>query len=50
MCVGNGEGSPEGYTHFGCALTFSNGETDDVVVHLLPGDELFFKSSLGPSG
>jgi len=31
--------------HFHCLLTFSNGESDDVLVHVLPGD-LFFKSSV----
>jgi hypothetical protein len=48
-CIGDGEGSIQGFTHFRCAITFANGEVDDVVVHLLPGDELFFKSSLGDS-
>ena len=44
-CTGEGEEASEGYTHFRCALTFANGTFDDVIVHLLPGDELFFKSS-----
>ncbi len=30
--------------HFHCLLTFNDGESDEVLVHVLP-DELFFKSS-----
>jgi hypothetical protein len=40
---GNGT---EPNTHYVCDLTFTNGSTDNVVVHILP-DELTFKSSAG---
>jgi hypothetical protein len=44
-CTGKGKGAAGGHTHFACRLIFENGERDDVVVHLLEGDELFFKAS-----
>ena len=46
-CVGQGEATPAGYTHFSCRLVFDDGSSDEVVVHLLERDELFFKSSVG---
>lgn len=47
-CTGQGdEVSPGSHTHFDCLVGFTDGATDDVVVHLLPGDELFFVSSQG---
>jgi hypothetical protein len=48
-CAGEGEAAAQGYTHFRCRLVFENGETDEAVVHLLEGDELFFKSSFDPA-
>jgi hypothetical protein len=47
-CTSQGETSGRGYTHFACRLVFGDGSTDEVVVHLLEGDELFFKSAVGP--
>lgn len=41
----DGHGS-EPNTHYVCDLTFSNGSTDNVVVHVLP-NELMFRSSEG---
>ena len=46
-CAGQGEATSAGYTHFSCRLVFDSGESDEVVVHLLERDELFFKSSVG---
>ena len=46
-CAGQGEATATGYTHFSCRLIFDDGTSDEVVVHLLEGDELFFKSSVG---
>lgn len=46
-CTGQGQPVPGGFTHFDCLLAFADGTTDDVVVHLLPNDELFFISSRG---
>lgn len=46
-CAGEGEATAGGYTHFRCSLTFANGTSDEVIVHVLEGDELFFKSALG---
>ncbi len=48
-CRGDGEASPGGFTHFTCHLAFANGESDEVLVHVLEGDELLFKSALGGS-
>ena len=45
-CGGDGEVVDGGYTHFSCRLLFADGEAEEVVVHLLGGDELFFKSPL----
>jgi hypothetical protein len=45
-CTGKGEGGGGGYTHFACRLVFENGDAEEVVVHLLEGDELFFKASV----
>jgi hypothetical protein len=45
-CTGEGKGTARGYTHFACRLILENGDRDDVVVHLLDNDELFFKASL----
>jgi hypothetical protein len=45
-----GEGEPDvggGYTHFDCSLAFDDGTGDEVVVHLLENDELFFKTAAG---
>lgn len=44
-CAGEGEPAAGAYTHFRCRLVFDDGGTDEVVVHLLERDELFFKSS-----
>lgn len=44
-CTGKGEPVPGGYTHFDCLIVFADGNTDDVVVHLLPEGELFFISA-----
>jgi hypothetical protein len=44
-CAGEGEPAARAYTHFRCRLVFDDGSTDEVVVHLLERDELFFKSS-----
>jgi hypothetical protein len=44
-CTGDGEPVGGGYTHFDCSLAYDDGTGDEVLVHLLPGDELFFKSS-----
>jgi hypothetical protein len=44
-CAGQGEAVAGGYTHFSCRIVFENGGTDEVVVHLLERDELFFKSA-----
>lgn len=44
-CTGDGEPVDGGYTHFDCSLAYDDGTGDEVLVHLLPGDELFFKSS-----
>lgn len=46
-CAGAGEATSAGYTHFTCRLVFDDGASDEVVVHLLARDELFFKSSVG---
>lgn len=46
-CTGAGEPVDGGFTHFDCSLAFDDGTGDEVVVHLLPGDELFFKSATG---
>jgi hypothetical protein len=45
-CAGKGKTAAGGYTHFACRLVLQNGDTEDVVVHLLQGDELFFKASI----
>jgi hypothetical protein len=45
-CTGKGEAAAGGHTHFACRLIYENGARDDVVVHLLEGDELFFKASV----
>lgn len=45
-CTGEGEAVPGGYTHFDCALVFDDGSNDEVIVHLLADDEIFFVSSL----
>jgi hypothetical protein len=49
-CTGRGEVERSGHTHFECRLVFGDGSTDEVVVHLLEGDELFFKSSVDAAG
>jgi hypothetical protein len=49
-CAGQGEAVSGGYTHFTCQLAFDDGRTDEVLVHLLPGDELVFKSTLETTG
>jgi hypothetical protein len=46
-CAGRGAATATGYTHFICRLVFDDGTSDEVVVHLLERDELFFKSSVG---
>jgi hypothetical protein len=46
-CVGQGEATAAGFTHFTCRLVFDDGAREEVVVHLLERDELFFKSSVG---
>ena len=45
VCNGQGEPVPGGYTHFDCALIFADGTSDQVVVHLLANDEIFFVSA-----
>jgi hypothetical protein len=45
-CRGKGDGAAGGHTHFGCRLVFEDGDTEEVVVHLLEGDELFFRASV----
>lgn len=47
ICTGDGEPVAGGFTHFACQLAFDDGTGDEVVVHLLPNDELFFKSTAG---
>lgn len=46
-CAGEGTAVAGGSTHFKCQLTFVDGTNDEVIVHLLPNDELLFKSSGG---
>jgi hypothetical protein len=46
VCTGDGEAAPGGYTHFTCALVFADGTNDEVTVHLLADDELFFVSAV----
>jgi len=46
-CTGEGEAAPAGYTHFRCDLAFADGTSDEVIVHLLVGDQLFFMSTQG---
>ena len=46
-CAGQGDATAAAYTHFSCRLVFDDGTSDEVVVHLLEGDEIFFKSSVG---
>jgi hypothetical protein len=46
ICAGKGEAAAAEDTHFRCRLVFDDGDTDEVVVHLLDGDELFFTSSV----
>ena len=48
-CRGDGEALTGGFTHFTCQLAFANGDSDEVLVHVLEGDELLFKSALGGS-
>lgn len=48
-CSGEGEPVDAGYTHFDCSLIFADGSGDEVVVHLLEDDELFFVSAEGTS-
>jgi hypothetical protein len=47
VCNGEGEPSVGGYTHFRCELAFADGTSDEVIVHLLAGDQLFFMSAQG---
>ena len=49
-CAGQGETVPGGFTHFTCQLTYDGGKTDEVLVHLLPGGELTFRSTLDTAG
>jgi hypothetical protein len=46
-CTAEGEATAGGYTHFRCNLTFADGMSDQVIVHLLAGNQLFFKSAGG---
>ena len=46
ICTGEGEATPGGHTHFMCQLVLDDGNGDEVVVHLLAGDQLFFKSAV----
>jgi hypothetical protein len=46
ICTGSGEPVAGGFTHFDCQLAFDDGTGDEVLVHLLPNDEIFFKSAL----
>jgi hypothetical protein len=44
-CAGGEDGNDSGtsFTHFRCPLTFAGGETDEVVIHVMP-DGLEFRS------
>jgi hypothetical protein len=45
-CTGDGEAadvSPNMYTHFKCQVAFGDGTSGEVLVHILVGDELYFK-------
>jgi hypothetical protein len=44
-CAGDGEASGGGYTHFRCNVSYASGEADEVILHVLTGDELFFRST-----
>ena len=48
--AGTGVAPPGGYTHFDCMLVFDDGTSDEVVVHLLANDEIFFVSAEGSAG
>jgi hypothetical protein len=46
VCTGEGETAEAAvglYTHFRCKVLFGDGTTDEVLVHNLVGDELFFR-------
>lgn len=47
VCTGEGDPLDNGFTHFDCSLAFDDGTGDEVLVHLLPDGELFFKASAG---
>jgi hypothetical protein len=44
-CAGDGEPSGGGYKHFRCDLAFASGLSDEVIVHVLDGGDLFFMSA-----
>lgn len=46
-CTGEGEAVAGLHTHFLCRVGFDSGNTDEVTVHLLEGNELFFISAAG---
>jgi hypothetical protein len=46
-CAGDGEATSTAFTHFRCDVTFADGTSDAVVVHLLEDDRLFFMSAHG---
>lgn len=47
-CFGEGDAAAGSrYTHFDCSLAFDDGTSDEVVVHVREGNELFFVSSAG---
>jgi hypothetical protein len=46
LCTGDGEAAdvaPNMYTHFKCQVAFGDGTSGEILVHILVGDELFFK-------
>jgi hypothetical protein len=45
-CHGDGEPVNGLYLHFDCSLIFADGNGDEVLVHLLENDEIFFVSSV----
>ena len=44
-CAGDGEAAAGGHTHFRCNLAFATGLSDEVIVHVLGGGDLFFMSA-----
>lgn len=48
-CTGQDDPVAGAFTHFECSLAFDDGTGEEVLVHLLPGGEIFFKSSVAGS-